>query len=179
MGLLFPRKLMKWREPRKVRRAREATEEKRLSPWVRPLGVLAVAAVFWIISLLGVASEDAPITAQPCLALLMLVGLGVFLVYLVPLMLKLCPAQVLLTEKALVRVVGNTGTHLPYESIHSCEIVSRTFGEESFSILAVVRRKGSPVAIGIDPKVDIEQLARILEEHSVTVVRPGNGRLDP
>ncbi len=168
MGFIGPKTLLKWREPKRIRRAKDRVEERARRPWQRPLAVLAFALVIGLI-IVGSALLEGKFNPKPSgylIGLAVLLGLGVFLVYVVPVLVGLVPAEVRIHEKGVARQVGNTGTDWPFEKIEGFQITSTAAGGEQLLVLSL-RLQDGEAQLGIAPDVKTDQVRQLLVEHGI------------
>jgi len=112
---------LSWNEPRSIRRAREGAL-RRAGAWKGKLVVVAIVAGVvmgqWALALRR--ADRTPPAWYVALALGLL--LGGFLVYLVPLILKLCPSRITLTPQGILQLVGNRRALLPWRHVRAAGI---------------------------------------------------------
>jgi hypothetical protein len=166
MGWLIPRTYLHWREPALVRRTREAAEEKALPRLLRPALVLLCTGLLllqWYFATLNPNKQPRPLWQVLPVA----VGFGLLLVYVLPLLYRLCPSSIRVTDAGLARVVGNHARVWKYRDLRSCRVVS----EGAVSVLELTTGGGQAVILGIAPSVPLEELCEVLAGCGVQVNR--------
>ena len=161
MGFWGPKTLIKWREPRSVRKARRTVAEKATSPWARPRLVLIYAALL----LIPVVVREGADTKWPWAIAVCLVG-GLFFVYFVPLMFRWVPSEIDVHEEGVSQQVASSGTNWLYKDIEGFRIVTAHEGKGDVSILVLVI-KAQEVPLGIAADVDGDELRATLLKHGV------------
>jgi hypothetical protein len=161
MGWLLPKTYLRWREPKEVRRTCEWLERRSSSRLLRPALVLVVAGTLlctWYLN-------KNPSPWWP--AVLLGLGGGVVVVYVLPLLYVICPSEVRVTETCILKIVGDQPAAWKYTEIEACCIAT----DGTVAVLEIVTRKGKNNIVGIAPSVPLDELARVLGEHGVEVTR--------
>lgn len=171
MGWLIPKKHFRWTEPKRVHVAKMAHEEKSLSPFYRPMMVLAFMGIMmgqWFYLTTVKPKEN-----QLPTGLFLLISLlaATIAVYLLSWFAHAFRPTYLVSERGITRV-GAATWHLAFKEIAHCKIVSQEFSGARCAILAVTStRKPEPITIGIDESVPLDELSRVFSGHGVTVER--------
>ncbi|MFH0962599.1 MAG: hypothetical protein V2A58_01160 [Planctomycetota bacterium] len=172
------KKHLSWKEPKGIRRIREAMERKPLAAHMRwglaiwiPMFVVGLALlcpeVLWARDRGEARSYGWLVLGAAMMASLFLGLVGAPLV-----MHLLCRSKVTLTGNGVKHTIGDwTRTHL-YERIRNCRIAQQKMGEGTASVLVLtVEGAAKPVLLGIAPGIRLDELERVLREHGVTVER--------
>src|SRR5438445_4852009 len=135
MGWLIPKRYLRWREPKIVRRTRETIVEKTLPRWVRPLGAL-IGTGLWLLVLFPGSLMNNNHAIPPGITVLVALMLGVFYAYVVPWLYRFETSEVIVAEKWIRLLSGDKPNDLRYEKMSSCQIVSHEIEGQKISILA-------------------------------------------
>ena len=103
---LFTKVRIKWREPKVFVAERDRRERMTTIWWQQIIGVGIVASTImpvWYLATLN--PKKNPPSIQ--IALLLAIFLGVFIVYIVPWIVRLCPSEIKLTDDAVIVTQGN------------------------------------------------------------------------
>ncbi len=112
---------LKWREPRGYVAARDRAEASNAKWWSGPLGVLGVSGLMMLLwSLAGAVPGRTPPKFEVALALAVL--LGIFLFYLLPPLLRLCPSEVKLSRRGVTVYRGSARMVAAWSRVQSFEI---------------------------------------------------------
>jgi hypothetical protein len=155
---LFPKVRFKWREPKALVEVRDYHERRAFLWWHGILGVAGVAILMmpvWYLATLN------PKKSPPNfgIALLLAIFLGVFLVYIVPWIIKFCPSEIRLTDNALVILRGNR-----HRAVKWKEIRSFTFANKDGSqVLRLNLYRGGELEIGLDPIAPSSEIQEFLQ----------------
>jgi hypothetical protein len=91
--------------------------------------------------------------------------LGLFLVYIVPWIIRFCPSEIKLTDDALFMLRGNR-----HQSTKWKDIKSFAFAEKcGFQVLRLNLCKGGDLELGIDSSVQEAEIRLFLEGLGVTI----------
>jgi hypothetical protein len=175
MGRLVPKVLLRWQEPVSVRQARESGEDNRLPH--RPLLKLGLGRALMTLVAWAVTSLDPKKPPLPWPeALLLAVGAGFFIGYVVPLMAWLfyrwSPSEVAVTEAGISWVVGPMRRFWKYRDVPSCRIASADPETPGVGVLELRGPAGQTIILGIAPAVSLEELGRVLGACGVWVEGP-------
>src|SRR5437870_3413173 len=124
MGRFIPTTYLRWREPRLIRGRLRCLEERRLSPFTRPILALVLAALLlvnWAVAKLDPQKDPWTLTVALPFAL----GGGLVFVYAFPWLYRICPAEVRVHEKGISRVVGDDVQFWKYRDITECGVCSQ------------------------------------------------------
>ena len=168
MGWLFQKTYLKWREPKLVRRAVTAMEERKTRPFVRPIifGVaFGMLMGLWYLACL-LPGNNPPSAG---VAVLTAIGGGLLMTYGLPLLLRYGPAEIRVMGKWIQRAVGNSATIWKYWDIKHCQIASREINGEDVSVLALTMKNGTTSMIGIGASVSSKELECVLSQRGVQV----------
>jgi hypothetical protein len=153
----FPKRLIEWREPDGFVRITRAFAESHTTPWARPLLVVLVLGVLlvpWYLARFNPAKGPVSFPAALCLGLF----LGLFLVYCVPLLNRLCSSTVRMFSNGLVRVRGQEFTRLTWK-----EVTSHYWKQtDGFHTLALVTNRGQTILFGAPDETTRRQAEEVL-----------------
>ena len=169
MGRYLPTTYLKWREPKNVRHAREKITIRSASHTRRLIYILITSGA---LILPWCAAKLNPVKNHPWpLSIAMPVALasGVFFVYGMPWLRRLCPSLIRVTDRGILAVIGNRGQIWKYKDIQKCSLASNEIGDETVSVLAITSSRGKTTLLGIDESVAIDELTQILSRHDVSV----------
>lgn len=169
MGWLIPKTYLKWTEPKLARRTSDALEKADLPRWFRPAATLLLSGLLllnWFLATLNPQKNPLPFMQALPIAL---VG-GVVFVYLFPLLYRLCPSYIRVTDRYISRVIGNHPSVWKYSEIQTCRIASER-SEGGINVLEITMQKGKTSILGIAPTVDLDELHRVLTERGVSSCR--------
>ncbi len=163
MGWL-PKKHFVWREPKAFLELSEAFDRSRRKWWHAPLWILVAMAgimIPWAMAKIT-PGKHPPEWWQ---ALLVAFGGAVFFVYAFPWMIRLCPSEVRLYEKALMRGRGNVHLALKYADMTSfawCPL-------DGYGTLIIKHGEEGvwETVFGVPLEVDQKAVTRFLEERGV------------
>ena len=170
---MFPRTLLKWREPKHVGRVVEVAEEKAIKWWLRPTGALLIAVCFmsvWLLAKLNPNKTPPPFWQMTLIAL----AGGAFFVYVIPKLSGLFPRWIILRESGIQFQTGGT-VWITYDNIERCMITSIEIDGASFPALVVLMKKGGKRVAGIDEKVSLEEVENVLRDCGVEVEVEAHG----
>jgi xanthosine utilization system XapX-like protein len=176
MGRFFPTTYIKWTEPRSIRRAVVSYET--LAPslprWLF-IGFLLVfvggAFLNWLLLRIHFGGPAPPLALVILFGVEAAILVGYKAPQLVRCLLRFCPSVIVLTERGISRVIGNTAQCWRYEEIGSCRIVDRARGHlPPLSVLILTDQAGHESVIGIDGSLCRQELRRVLERQGVSVV---------
>lgn len=141
---------------------RDFNERRTSTWWHQALGVVictVLMLLLWFLATLNPKKE--PPTFE--FAFFLAVLCGIFAVYLIPWMIRLCPSWIGLTEKELRIVRGNTGRSLKWQDVEFFNFAE----ERDFPILRLELRKGGELEIGLDASVQANEVGRFLRDVGV------------
>lgn len=148
MKRLVPKAHLKWREPREIRRIQERIEAEARSFWFAPGMVVFASAPFlamWWLARQVPGRTPPPLPQALGLALLA----GVFFAYVLPWVLRRCPADIRVFENGISRVVGNTAAMWKFTDMERCGIAVRDIGGRAFAVLDIHLRNGRRILLGL------------------------------
>jgi hypothetical protein len=154
---LFERATLKWREPKEFLELHQKYESARARWWARPGAALFTAALVfgnWYLSTLD--PHKSPVDAGT--ALVGCLGLGIFLVYVVPLLNRFCPSEVKLYSKCLLKGQGSFNRVVAFKEMASyCWLHN-----DRFHTLCLTSKKGRRLLIGVDTREHRDIIDRTL-----------------
>lgn len=161
MGL-FQKTRFKWREPSEFLKIRDTQEAAGLRWWHRPTGVF-VCSLFgmfaWYLATLN--PENDPPSFVEALPLFIL--LGVFYIYIIPFINRLCPSEARVLEKAFSLVRGSRNLYVKWT-----DVSAHRFDQlRHIHVLQLALKNGRSVTIGLDPAIAREELGSFLESVDV------------
>ncbi|MDD4060234.1 MAG: hypothetical protein PHW08_05980 [Kiritimatiellae bacterium] len=167
MKRLIPKAILKWKEPKLIRKVKNEMEQRAQSPWFKP-GVVVVWAGLLMLNW-WVGKQD-PTKAPPSLpyALALAMGGGVFVAYVVPWVYRLCPAYVQVFDHGIARSCGDSGAVWKFKDIDRCEIASVGTGITTQSVLVIHTLNNKRIILGLPPEM-VPQLTSVLAQMNVTV----------
>lgn len=172
MGRVFPTKYLTWREPAAARRARMEIERRRV-PWLgRLLNVVFICAAFfsiWVLSRLLTPGRPPPFHVVAAVT----VPFALFWVYVWPLLLRLLPCDIQITDRGIFVPDRWPPVWYKYRCIERCEIAVEMIRGEPVTVLAVHTMHRGTVLLGVDPSVSLEELEKVLRDRGVPVHRAG------
>ncbi len=151
--------LESWREPRAFVKAMHQQDLQSSSKLLRPVAILAVSlygiGMWWI-------GHFDPRSTQTPLWVVWISGifLGWFLVYALPLLVLLCPAQIAITEKRIIKTQGNTGRRISAKSALGYNFETL----HGFHALRIFVSKGKDLVVGLPSSDLIPRIEKALEE---------------
>ncbi|MGI9239389.1 MAG: hypothetical protein ACR2RV_01230 [Verrucomicrobiales bacterium] len=150
---------MKWREPRGYVVARDRAEASKARWWSSLVGVLAVSG---LMMLLWSLARSVPGRTPPRfeIALILAVLLGIFLFYLLPPLLRLCPSEVKLNRRGVTVFRGSAQMAAAWSRVQSFEI--RPGG--GYELLCFRMINGEVLELALDPGVPRDQLEGFLSD---------------
>jgi hypothetical protein len=169
MGWLILKTYLTWREPNSVRRKRESLADES-SRKRRPLFVLIVAAGWlslWFTATLVPNRNPQSFWSVLPLAL----GGGVVVVYVFPMLYKILPSYIKITEKGIEQLVGDDACFWKYEDIEFCRLMKNEEEAGVSGMLEIVTFKGNSLMLGIPVTVLLEEVQSILVEQGVQIVQ--------
>jgi len=161
MSKLFQRPLLKWQEPRVVRRHIDEYEAKKRHPAIYFIGLASIFALVMFSWWLNTLKPDSKAVTFPVACLLSL-GLAVFCVYLTPLINHFAQPKILILENSIRWIRGNSWKDLKYENLEGYAVNSIIINEKDFPVIVLITKKGKTSILGIDQSVSLEQLNKIL-----------------
>ena len=159
-----PKVRLKWREPKGFVEERDCRERKAAIWWQQIVGIAIVVILMmpvWFLATLN--PKKNPPSFE--IALMLAIFLGIFLVYLVPWIIRFCPSEIKLTDDALFVLRGNR-----HRSAKWKDISSFTFAEEcGFQVLRLNLCKGGDLELGLDSSVQEAEVRLFLEGVGVSI----------
>jgi len=154
---LFPTNalLFKWREPEAFRVAQDRRAAQTTKWWHKPGALIVIVSIYlasWFVARLDPHKTPAsfPVAFGSCL------GLGIFLVYLLPWLLRRAPATVELRTNRVIKMGQQTG-------IFYRELVNYTWlQEETYHVLDLETRKGRHLLLGVPDAGTRDEIDAIL-----------------
>ena len=144
----FSKARFRWREPPDYVAWRDRQSVDSGKWWAGLVGTSAVCGVMMMLWFLaGFMPGRTP--PSPALALMLSAGLGLFLSYLLPPLLRLCPSEVKLTERGIVVYRGSTQTRFAWSKVEGFEF--REACEQE--LLCLRLRDGGLVELALDPGI--------------------------
>jgi hypothetical protein len=161
----FPKKFFKWQEPKAFRQTLLRVEARQAKWWVKPLVAFLFAALGFSQWLL--AKNPPPFWA----AFPTFLAFGLLFGYGLPRILSLCPAYIMIFDKRICRVVGNT--HRAWELADLTAYSWRDCDE--YDLLVFEHNKGAQVLIGVPPQVSRAELESFFAARGLEKVRVSSG----
>jgi hypothetical protein len=164
MPRLFPRILLKWQEPRLVRRHIDEYEAKKRHPFFKYFALVFYFVLLMVVWWLNTLKPNSKAVTFPVACVLTL-GLAVFCVYIVPLIYRIAQSKILISENSIRWIRANAWRDWKYKEIEGYTIDSVTINDKSFPVLVLIIKKGKTSMLGIDPSVSLDKLDKILSEN--------------
>lgn len=166
---LFPRVILRWKEP-KVLRIEGAREGK------RSLMRMVLISILAALPIIGLTQSLAPVAVgRVCMALgLVIVFMGfVFWVY------RVFPSWVTVTERGISQSVTTDDEQTwKFEAIRQCAIVPRHVSGRVVRMLVIETRRGDHASVGIADSVSTGELQAALVALGVEVIRASDHPVD-
>lgn len=172
----FPKTLLKWREPKAFVETTSASDERHLRPWLRPLLMLltiGLAIASWYLATLD--PSKTPVSYPTAVALALF--LGIFCVYIVPMINSRLPSEVKIFSNCIIRMRGNSYLRCARGEIESYSWVT----DKGFFTLVVNAGRKRPALYGVpdaDTKERIEAVFSSLGVQQLEAGATGDGDAD-
>ena len=157
MKRLIPKAHLKWTEPKAIRKARDEMESRALSPWIRP-GVVAIVTAFFMLQWWSAKHIPGKSPLPFPNAFAVALGGGVFLVYVVPLLCRICPSSVQVFDHGISCSCGNRGAFWKYKDIDHCELASQ---DADHFVLVIQTKTEKRILLGV-PSELVSKLKEVL-----------------
>jgi hypothetical protein len=161
MGVLQKTRF-KWREPAEFLRVRDAQEAAGLRWWHRPIAALICSlfgVLVWFLATLN--PENEPLSFIEAFPLFIL--LGVFYVYIIPFINRLCPSDARVLEKAFSLVRGSRNFYVKWTDVSAY----RFDHLQGVYVLQLALKNGRSAAIGLAPEINRNELGNFLASVNV------------
>lgn len=158
----LPKKYFEWREPAGFRKVQAATAAASRTVLTRlGTGMLGFAAglALWAAAHISSTNQPPPFAVAAGLAVLM----GLLLAYVVPWLNSALPTRVMVLDHHLSRTNGHQHSSVRFDQVATFRILPA----DGFHVLALERRKGSCIHVGLPAAVDVDALSAFLEERGV------------
>jgi hypothetical protein len=163
MMRLFPRVILRWKEPR-VLQIEGAREGKRSLTRMVSLSILAALPIIWLTHRLAGAA-----TGRVCLALALVLVFMCFVLWVY----RVFPSWVTVTERGINQWVTSEDEQTwKSGAIRRCTIVTRRVGGRAVRMLVIEMRQGERSSVGIADSVTTEELEAALATMGVEVTKP-------
>lgn len=132
--------------------------------WQRAVGVVIITIMMMLVWYLATLNpKKNPPSFE--IALILAISLGVFLVCIVPWIVRLCPSEIKLTDDAVIVTQGNGHRWAKWKDISSCTLDER----DGFQVIRLHLRKGHILELGLDSTVDLPEIQRFLQGVGVSI----------
>jgi hypothetical protein len=160
--LFLPKVAFKWREPKQYLAARDLRD--RIGRrWWRDLPLVAIVGAMmlplWYLATLN------PKKHPPSFEVAVLLGfaLGVFLVYVVPWMNRLCPSEVKFFTKSFLVSRGNNHRTGEWKDVSSWDLTK----QDSYDILTWRTKRGLKISVALDGSMDHPELTTFFQNLNI------------
>jgi hypothetical protein len=161
---LLPKVRIKWREPKALVMQRDSRVRTTVIWWQQAVGVVIITIIMMLVWYLATLNpKKSPPSFE--IALILAISLGVFLVYIVPWIVRLCPSEIKLTDDAVIVTQGNRHRWAKWKDIGSCILGER----DGFQVIRLHLRKGHVLELGLDSTVDLPEIQRFLQGVGVSI----------
>jgi hypothetical protein len=132
--------------------------------WQQAVGVVIITIMMMLVWYLATLNpKKSPPSFE--IALILAISLGVFLVYIVPWIVRFCPSEIKLTDDAVIVTQGNRHRWAKWKDIGSCTLDDR----DGFQVIRLHLRKGHVIEIGLDSTVGLPEIQRFLQGVGVSI----------
>ena len=159
---LFPRVILRWREP-KVLRVMAHEEARRSGMRMVSISIVAALPVIWLTHRLA-----ADATGRVGMVLALVIGFTCFVLWVH----RAFPSWVTVTENGIRQSVTTEDEQAwKFEAMRQCEIVTRHVGGRAVRVLVIETRQGDCSSVGVADSVSTEELEAALAAKSVKVIK--------
>jgi hypothetical protein len=166
MGFLAKTKF-KWREPHDIVRERDISEAKNWK-WWHAIATVVISTGFGMLIWWGAALNPKKSPPSMEVALLLAMGLGIFLGYVAPWLSRRGPRGIKLTDKGIMIFRAGHIHVIPWKHIVSFRIEEY----RHHPMLCFERKKGTVVSIAVEESIKIDEVREFLIETGIELSSP-------
>jgi len=157
---------LRWQEPKAFRRG-GAAQERRALTLTQRVTIVGITTVLLMLQWWLAAQTPGKNPPAGPIALLLAFAAGGFFAWVVPWMYSLCPVGIILGDKGLSKVVGDSAQTWKYADMLGGRIECECIEDEEVRVLTIQLRDGKKIRLGIAPQVSGQQICEVLRRKGV------------